>query len=82
MMDVQRLQEKASNLYLRRGKKSANIYLCFLIMNHCFYVGQVIMDKNPGITCVVNKTNMIDSTYRNFKMEVLAGEENMVAKVS
>lgn len=39
------------------------------------------MDKNPGVTCVVNKTNMIDSTYRNFKMEVLAGEENMVAKV-
>ncbi|XP_068608032.1 tRNA (guanine(37)-N1)-methyltransferase [Brachionichthys hirsutus] len=44
-------------------------------------IGQVIMDKNPGITCVVNKTNTIDSTYRNFKMEVLAGEENMVAKV-
>jgi len=39
------------------------------------------MDKNPGVTCVVNKTNMIDSTYRNFKMEMLAGEENMVAKV-
>ncbi|KAF3701201.1 tRNA (guanine(37)-N1)-methyltransferase [Channa argus] len=44
-------------------------------------IGQVIMDKNPGITCVVNKTSIIDSTYRNFKMEVLAGEENMVAKV-
>ncbi|XP_017268856.1 tRNA (guanine(37)-N1)-methyltransferase isoform X2 [Kryptolebias marmoratus] len=44
-------------------------------------IGQVIMDKNPGVTCVVNKTNIIDSTYRNFKMELLAGEENMVAKV-
>nr|XP_020500861.2 tRNA (guanine(37)-N1)-methyltransferase [Labrus bergylta] len=44
-------------------------------------IGQVIMDKNPGVTCVVNKTNTIDSTYRNFKMEMLAGEENMVAKV-
>lgn len=39
------------------------------------------MDKNPGVTCVVNKTNTIDSTYRNFQMEVLAGENNMVAKV-
>lgn len=47
-----------------------------------FFSGQVIMDKNPGITCVVNKTNTIDSTYRNFQMEVLAGEDNMVAKVS
>ena len=31
---------------------------------------------------MVNKTNIIDSTYRNFKMEMLAGEESMVAKVS
>ncbi|KAK5857415.1 hypothetical protein PBY51_010663 [Eleginops maclovinus] len=44
-------------------------------------IGQVIIDKNPGVTCVVNKTNMIDTTYRFFKMEVLAGEENMVAKI-
>uniref|UniRef100_A0A671LRD0 tRNA methyltransferase 5 n=1 Tax=Sinocyclocheilus anshuiensis TaxID=1608454 RepID=A0A671LRD0_9TELE len=44
-------------------------------------IGQVIIDKNPGVTCVVNKTNTIDSTYRNFQMEVLAGESNMVAKV-
>ncbi|KAM8834400.1 tRNA (guanine(37)-N(1))-methyltransferase isoform 1-T1 [Synchiropus picturatus] len=44
-------------------------------------IGQVMMDKNPGVTCVVNKTNVIDTTYRNFKMEVLAGEEDMLAKV-
>ncbi|KAL2098906.1 hypothetical protein ACEWY4_005386 [Coilia grayii] len=44
-------------------------------------IGEVIVDKNPGITCVVNKTNTIDSTYRNFQMEVLAGENNMVTKV-
>ncbi|KAM9014440.1 tRNA (guanine(37)-N(1))-methyltransferase isoform 2-T2 [Ara ararauna] len=43
-------------------------------------IGQVIIDKNPGITCVVNKTNIIDSTYRNFQMEVLAGESNLVTK--
>ncbi|NXK50785.1 TRM5 methyltransferase, partial [Chauna torquata] len=44
-------------------------------------IGQVIIDKNPGITCVVNKTNIIDNTYRNFQMEVLAGESNLVTKV-
>uniref|UniRef100_A0A8B9Q0S3 tRNA (guanine(37)-N1)-methyltransferase n=1 Tax=Apteryx owenii TaxID=8824 RepID=A0A8B9Q0S3_APTOW len=44
-------------------------------------IGQVIIDKNPGVTCVVNKTSIIDSTYRNFQMEVLAGESNLVTKV-
>ncbi|KFP23934.1 tRNA (guanine(37)-N1)-methyltransferase, partial [Colius striatus] len=44
-------------------------------------IGQVIIDKNPGITCAVNKTSIIDSTYRNFEMEVLAGESNLVTKV-
>nr|XP_006110831.1 tRNA (guanine(37)-N1)-methyltransferase isoform X1 [Pelodiscus sinensis] len=43
-------------------------------------IGQVIIDKNPGITCAVNKINIIDSTYRNFQMEVLAGEANMITK--
>uniref|UniRef100_A0A8C9W066 tRNA (guanine(37)-N1)-methyltransferase n=1 Tax=Scleropages formosus TaxID=113540 RepID=A0A8C9W066_SCLFO len=44
-------------------------------------IGQVIMDKNSGVTCVVNKTNTIDSTFRTFQMEVLAGDGNMVVKV-
>ncbi|XP_015277505.1 PREDICTED: tRNA (guanine(37)-N1)-methyltransferase [Gekko japonicus] len=45
-------------------------------------IGQVIIDKNPGLTCAVNKTNIIDSAYRNFKMEVVAGEEgSMITKV-
>ncbi|XP_067894885.1 tRNA (guanine(37)-N1)-methyltransferase isoform X1 [Heterodontus francisci] len=46
-----------------------------------YLIGQVIMDKNPGVTSVVNKTNIIDNTFRNFQMEVLAGEDNMIAKV-
>ncbi|XP_067848004.1 tRNA (guanine(37)-N1)-methyltransferase isoform X2 [Heptranchias perlo] len=46
-----------------------------------YLIGQVIIDKNPGVTSVVNKTNIIDNTYRNFQMEVLAGEDNMIAKV-
>ncbi|XP_007947274.2 tRNA (guanine(37)-N1)-methyltransferase [Orycteropus afer afer] len=44
-------------------------------------IGQVMIDKNPGITSAVNKINNINNTYRNFQMEVLSGEENMVTKV-
>ncbi|XP_043930416.1 tRNA (guanine(37)-N1)-methyltransferase isoform X2 [Protopterus annectens] len=46
-----------------------------------YLVGQVIIDKNPGVTSVVNKTNIIDNAYRNFQMELLAGEDNMITKV-
>ncbi|KAM5273606.1 tRNA (guanine(37)-N(1))-methyltransferase [Ctenodactylus gundi] len=44
-------------------------------------IGQVMIDKNPGITSAVNKINNIDNTYRNFQMEVLSGDENMMTKV-
>ncbi|CAG8574623.1 15048_t:CDS:10 [Funneliformis caledonium] len=46
-----------------------------------FLIGQVILDKNPKIMTVVNKTDMIDSTYRFFQMELLAGKNNMIAEV-
>lgn len=54
-----------------------NIYYQF----SSFLLGQVMIDKNPGITSAVNKINNIDNTYRNFQMEVLSGEENMMTKV-
>jgi tRNA (guanine37-N1)-methyltransferase len=44
-------------------------------------LGQVILDKNPNIKTVVNKLDTIDNTFRNFKMELLAGEDNMIAEV-
>lgn len=44
-------------------------------------IGQVILDKNKNITTVVNKTSNIDTTFRFFQMELLAGENNMIAEV-
>ncbi|XP_071962760.1 tRNA (guanine(37)-N(1))-methyltransferase-like [Antedon mediterranea] len=44
-------------------------------------IGQVLIDKTPGIKTVVNKTSEINNEFRFFKMEILAGESNMVASV-
>ncbi|KAJ2894356.1 tRNA(m(1)G37)methyltransferase [Coemansia aciculifera] len=44
-------------------------------------IGQVIIDKSSTVTMVVNKLDSIDNTFRNFKMEVLAGETNFMAQV-
>nr|CAG4648031.1 EOG090X08TI [Moina brachiata]SVE93100.1 EOG090X08TI [Moina brachiata] len=44
-------------------------------------IGQVLVDKMSGIRTVVNKSSVIDSTYRNFQMEVLAGEQDFIAQV-
>jgi tRNA (guanine37-N1)-methyltransferase len=45
-----------------------------------YHIGAVVLSKtaSQGIKTVVNKLDTIDSTYRNFKMEVLAGEENFI----
>ena len=46
-----------------------------------FPLGEVLLDKNPAISTVVNKTDTIDSTYRFFSMECLAGLDTMVTTV-
>ena len=38
-------------------------------------IGQVIIDKNPSIKTVVRKLDSINTTFRTFDMEVIAGEE-------
>ncbi|XP_014663583.1 PREDICTED: tRNA (guanine(37)-N1)-methyltransferase-like [Priapulus caudatus] len=44
-------------------------------------IGQVLLDKHVGIRTVVNKTTSIDNTFRNFAMEVLAGDEDFITTV-
>ncbi|CAK1553435.1 unnamed protein product [Leptosia nina] len=44
-------------------------------------IGQVLLDKIKTCRTVVNKSNIIDNTYRNFKMEVIAGEEEFLVTV-
>ncbi|KAI8744585.1 tRNA (guanine(37)-N1)-methyltransferase [Biomphalaria glabrata] len=43
-------------------------------------IGEVLIDKISTIKTVVNKLNAIDNTYRNFQMELLAGEDNYVTR--
>jgi len=44
----------------------------------CVFVGQVILDKHSAVKTVVHKTQIIDNTFRNFEMEVIAGEANLI----
>lgn len=44
-------------------------------------IGQVLVDKIKSCRTVVNKSSTIDNTYRNFSMEVIAGEENFLVTV-
>lgn len=41
-------------------------------------IGQVIVDKNPAIRTVVNKIGQIETEFRTFPLEVLAGDNDMV----
>lgn len=43
-------------------------------------VAQVVLDKLPHVKTVVNKLHEIDSVYRNFELEIVAGEPNTVVK--
>jgi tRNA G37 N-methylase Trm5 len=39
-----------------------------------------VVQKNKGVKTVVNKLNSIDTKFRFFKMELLAGEPNYVVE--
>lgn len=44
-------------------------------------IGEVLFDKISGCRTVVNKIQNIDNTYRNFQMEILKGDDDMVTTV-
>ena len=43
--------------------------------------GEVMLEQQSSLRTVVNKTDSIDNTFRFFKMELLAGEDDMVTTV-
>ncbi|KAJ9580276.1 hypothetical protein L9F63_004089 [Diploptera punctata] len=44
-------------------------------------IGQVLLDKISGARTIVNKTDSIDNTFRNFSMEILCGDNDMIVQV-
>ncbi|GAA6043148.1 hypothetical protein JCM8097_004342 [Rhodosporidiobolus ruineniae] len=49
---------------------------------HRHLIGQVILDKNKSLRTVVNKLDSIDNVYRNFQMEVLAGDHDFMVEMA
>lgn len=51
------------------------------IIEYKHVIGQVFLDKKPNIKTVVNKVTAIDNTFRNFQMDVLAGDPDFIVTV-
>jgi tRNA (guanine37-N1)-methyltransferase len=41
-----------------------------------YVIGKVLLDKNPALRTVVNKSGVIETTFRTFPMEVVAGDDD------
>lgn len=44
-------------------------------------IAQVILDKNPSIRTVLTKIGTISSTFRNFEMQILAGDSDTLVEL-
>ena len=56
--------------------KIAHMNLREQYLKYKYFIGQLILDKNPSLATVINKVGKIDNVYRTYEMEILAGEEN------
>ena len=56
--------------------KIAHMNLRDQYLKYKYFIGQLILDKNPSLSTVINKVDKIDNVYRTYEMEILAGEEN------
>jgi tRNA (guanine37-N1)-methyltransferase len=46
------------------------------LFDHRYLIGQVVLDKNPIIRTVVTKIGQIESTYRFYDLECIAGDDS------
>ena len=56
--------------------KIAHMNLRDNYLKYKYFIGQLILDKNPSLSTVINKVGKIDNIYRTYEMEILAGEKN------
>jgi hypothetical protein len=52
------------------------------LVSHRFLIGQVILDKNPNITLVVNKVGNIETKFRTFPLEIIASSESAASSTN
>lgn len=52
------------------------------LLPHRRAIAQVLLDKNPRLRTVVNKVGAIETEFRTFPMEVLAGDDDLSVEVS
>lgn len=57
--------------------------ICFSLIYQRFLLrilAQIILDKLPNVKTVVNKLHEIDTVYRNFELEIVAGDPNTIVR--
>ncbi|WFC98967.1 tRNA (guanine(37)-N(1))-methyltransferase [Malassezia yamatoensis] len=75
------LEEGAPSAFAMVGH-IAHVNLREEYLAYRYLIGQVILEKTPRVETVVNKLDSIDTEFRVFAMELLAGEPRYEAEVS